>query len=67
MGKAALKNPRVVTVTDPIFGPHKEVQVDLFDVERRLIYSYDGIPRDEVDVETLICVISLGEPAEKEE
>lgn len=51
MGRAVLKNPRVVIVTDPIFGPRSEVQADLYE---------DNVGN--VTYERFICVVSLGKP-----
>ena len=56
MGNAVLKNPRVVTITDPIFGPRKEIQADLYDVTSNFLMT-----------ETFVCVVSLGKPVEVEE
>ncbi len=60
MGKAVLKNPRVVTVTDPIFGPRKEVQADLYDVPEA------GSGRPGYGLGQFICIVSLGKPVEFE-
>lgn len=61
MGKAVLKNPRIVTVTDPIFGPRREVQADLYDVET--VYQWQ-LPSTKTTVETFICIVGLGKPVE---
>ncbi len=61
MGKAVTKNPRVVTVTDPIFGPRREVQADLYDVPE----TGTGIPG--YGLGQFICVVSLGKPVEPDE
>lgn len=55
MGKAAFRNPRVVTITDPIFGPRKEVQADLFE-------EYQDDERYLFGLGRFVCVVSLGKP-----